>query len=96
MACPLGSLELNATEARLLARDATDVLTTTITHARATVGGCSALYRKVADPRWVAGPLLPTTSAAQNSKLRSWPRALPARAPGGSSHQRSWRRRPLR
>ena len=34
MACPLGSLELNATEARLLARDATDVLTTTITHAR--------------------------------------------------------------
>ena len=34
MACPLGSLELNATEARLLARDAADVLTTTITHAR--------------------------------------------------------------
>ena len=34
MACPLGSLELNATEARLLARDAADALTTTITHAR--------------------------------------------------------------
>ena len=34
MACPLGSLELNATEARLLARDVTDVLTRTITHAR--------------------------------------------------------------
>ena len=34
MVCPLGSLELNATEARLLARDAADVLTNTITHAR--------------------------------------------------------------
>ena len=58
MACPLGSLELNATEARLLARDATDVLTTTITHARDGVGRLlGALDRKVADPRWVAGPL---------------------------------------
>ena len=34
MACPLGSLELNATEAKLLARDAADVLTTTITYMR--------------------------------------------------------------
>ena len=58
MACPLGSLELNATEARLLAKDAADVLTKTITHARDGVARLlNMVDGRVADPRWVAGPL---------------------------------------
>ena len=83
MACPLGSLELNATEARLLARDATDVLTTTITHARDGVGRLlGALDRKVADPRWVAGPLHVDSECRAKLEAALVAAASPARAAG--------------
>ena len=83
MACPLGSLELNATEARLLARDAADVLTTTITHARDGVGRLlGALDRKVADPRWLAGPLHVDSECRAKLEAALVAAASPARAAG--------------
>jgi len=83
MACPLGSLELNATEARLLAQDAADVLTKTITHARDGVARLlSALDHKVADPRWVAGPLHVDGECRAKLEAALVAAASPARAAG--------------
>ena len=83
MACPLGSLELNATEARLLARDATDVLTTAITHARDAVARLlNMVDGRVADPRWVAGPLHVDSECRAKLEAALVAAASPARAAG--------------
>jgi len=58
LTCPLGSLELNATEARLLARDATEVTAAAVARLRgAVVAALKALDRRITDPRWLAGSL---------------------------------------
>ena len=83
MACPLGSLELNATEARLLARDATDVLTKAITHARDAVARLlNIVDGRVADPRWVAGPLHVDGECRAKLEAALVAAASPARAAG--------------
>ena len=89
MACPLGSLELNATEARLLARDATDVLAKTITHARDAVARLlNIVDGRVADPRWVAGPLHVDSECRAKLEAALVAAASPARA---RTFDASWR-----